>query len=282
MTINQIKEKIRTASIVDKFIYINLIIFIIAALTGSFNHLQQNSSNFMLSFFAFDANASNLFLKPHTFITYGFLHLDFLHILFNLIALYYIGNLFVSYFSSRNFVIYYILGSIFGALLFLMSFHYFPVFSARSGKLIGASAGVTAIFVGLATFIPNYEINLRFIGYVKLWILAAIFVFLSTIMIRNGNEGGQISHLGGALIGFILTKFVMNRERTPKSARKSKSNLKTIYSAKNKSDDFGLSNHQKELVNQRKIDTLLDKISKSGYESLTKKERDFLASVNEK
>ncbi|MEE9348480.1 MAG: rhomboid family intramembrane serine protease [Flavobacteriaceae bacterium] len=279
MTFLKIKEKLQSANIVETFIYINLGFFLVAAITHSFVHLQQGSTNFMLLLFAFDAN--NLFPNIFTFITYGFLHLDFIHILFNLIALYYIGNLFTAYFSDRNFVLYYVLGSIFGALAFLASFHYFPVFNNKSGVLIGASAGVTAIIVGLATHIPNYEMNFRFIGYVKLWVIAAFFVVMSIILIKNGNEGGQIAHLGGAFIGFILTKFFYHRITATAKQKNQKTNLKTVYKAKNKSKDFGLSNHQKGIIKQQKIDALLDKISKSGYETLSQEERDFLASVND-
>jgi hypothetical protein len=143
---------------------------------------------------------------------------------------------------------------------------------------MGASASISAILVGLATHIPNYKLNLRLIGPIKLWVLTAIFIFLSVFLIPNGNAGGQLAHLGGAFIGFLLTKYF--------SVQKTKqTNLKTVYKSSDTlkmNDDFGLSNHQKQKIRQRKIDSLLDKISKSGYESLTEKERLFLASESKK
>ena len=279
MTINEIKDKLQNASIVDKFIYANLFVFIVAFALNSFQFLLNDSSNFMAKYFALSANKNEFLFKPYTFITYGFLHLNFIHILFNLIALHFLGNLFINYFSERKFIIYYVLGTVFGGLFFVASYHYFPVFKNSNSILVGASAGISAILVGLATHIPNYEIHLRLIGYVKLWILTALFIILSIILIPNGNAGGQLAHLGGAFIGFILTSYFKNNSIFT-TVKKNKSNLKTVYKASNKSEDFGLSSHQKKVIKQRKIDSLLDKISKSGYDSLTQKERDFLASIN--
>ena len=280
MTIDEIKNRLENSSIVDKFIYINVAVFVIALLVNTFVHLSNGSSNIIINLFALNKNSSEFLYKPYTFITYGFLHIGFIHILFNLITLHYLGNLFLNFFSSKKFILYYILGTIFGGLLFVLSYQYFPVFKNSQGILLGASAGISALLVGLATYTPNYEINLRLIGYVKLWILTLIFIVLTIILIPNGNAGGQIAHLGGALLGFLLTNYYKNQKTNP--YKKSKSNLKTVYKAKNKSDDFGLSVHQKKIIKQRKIDAILDKISKSGYDSLNKEERDFLANASKK
>jgi membrane associated rhomboid family serine protease len=278
MTVEELKNRLENSSIVDKFIYINVIIFVVALITNTFVHLSNGNSNLIVDLFALNKNTSEFLYKPYTFITYGFLHIGFIHILFNLITLYYLGNLFLNFFSSKKFIIYYILGTIFGGILFVLSYQYFPVFKNSQGILLGASAGIAALLVGLATYTPNYEINLRLIGYVKLWILALIFIVLTIVLIPNGNAGGQIAHLGGALLGFLLTKYYANQKSNP--YKKSKSNLKTVYKAKEKSNDFGLSIHQKKILKQRRIDTILDKISKSGYDSLNKEERDFLANAS--
>lgn len=276
MTIEEIKKRIQKASIIDKFIYINLFIFVLVFVINSFQFLNNSSTNFIIDYFALSKNSNDFWSKPYTFITYGFLHIGFIHLLFNLIALFYLGNLFVQFFSDKKFIIYYIVGSIFGGIFFVMSYLYFPALKNSQGILIGASAGISALLVGLTTYTPNYEINLRFIGYVKLWVLTLIYLILTIAFIPNGNAGGQISHLGGAVVGFMLTYYYSNQ----KNNLRSNSNLKTVYKAKEKSDDFGLSTHQKKIIKQRKIDTILDKISKSGYESLSQKERDFLTNVN--
>jgi len=278
MTIEELKKRIENSSIVDKFIYINVAVFIIALILNSFVHLSNGSSNIIVDLFALNKNSAEYLYKPYTFITYGFLHIGFIHILFNLITLYYLGNLFLNFFSSKKFIIYYILGTIIGGILFVLSYQYFPVFKNSQGVLLGASAGISALLVGLATYTPNYEINLRLIGYVKLWTLALVFIVLTIVLIPNGNAGGQISHLGGALLGFLLTKYYTNQKSNP--YKKSKSNLKTVYKSKEKSADFGLTIHQKKIIKQRRIDSILDKISKSGYDSLSKEERDFLANAS--
>jgi len=278
MTVDELKEHLKKSSIVDKFIYINVALFVAALILNSFVHLNNGNSNIIVDYLALNKNATEFLYKPYTFITYGFLHIDFIHILFNLITLYFLGNLFLNFFTPKKFIIYYILGTISGGLLFIISYQYFPVFKNSSGILLGASAGISSLLVGLATYTPNYEINLRLIGYVKLWILTLIFIILTIILIPNGNAGGQISHIGGALVGFLLTKFYVNQKSNP--YKKSKSNLKTVYKAKDRSDDFGKTIHQKRIIKQRKIDTILDKISKSGYESLSKDERDFLSNAS--
>ncbi len=280
MTINEIKDKLQIASIVDKYIYINVAVFVATLSINTMNALQNSKSNFIINYFTLSEKSSEYLYKPYTFITYGFLHLGFIHLLFNLIALYYLGNLFLNFFSKKKFVLYYILGSIFGGIFFVLSYNYFPVFKNSNAVLFGASAAISSILVGLATYMPNYEINIRLIGYVKLWIITAIFIVLSFVLIPNGNAGGQFAHLGGAFIGFILTRY-FNTNRTIVQKKK-KSNLKTVYKATNKSEDFGISNYQKKVVQQRKIDALLDKISKSGYDSLTDNEREFLASASKK
>lgn len=281
MTINEIKDKLQIASIVDKYIYINVAVFIVALSINAINFLQNNTSNFVIDYFALSERSSEYLYKPYTFITYGFLHLGFIHLLFNLIALYFLGNLFLDFFSEKKFILYYILGSVFGGIFFVLSYNYFPAFNNSNGVLFGASAAISSILVGLATYMPNYEINIRLIGYVKLWVLTAIFIVLSFIMIPDGNAGGQFAHLGGVFIGFVLTRYFNTDRRTTVQTKK-KHNLKTVYKATKKSEDFGASNHQKKIITQRKIDALLDKISKSGYDSLTDSERDFLASASKK
>ena len=280
---NSIKERINQASIVDKFIYLNLIVFVIAFTLKSFAYLNNSTSSFVINYFALSKDASQYMFKIYTFISYGFLHVDFIHLLFNLVAMYYLGNLFLQFFSAIKFIQYYLLGSIFGGIFFVVSYQYFPVFKNSPGVLLGASAGISALLVGLATKMPNYEINLRFIGYVKLWILTLVYIVLTIMLIPSGgNAGGQISHLGGAAIGYILTAYFSNSTIgfNLKKTYKSKSNLKMVYKAKEKSSDFGLSMHQKKIRKQRKIDAILDKISKSGYNSLNKEEQNFLENAN--
>ena len=280
--LNQIQQRFRSATIVEKVIYINIAVFAIAFLTKAFLSLMQWSENPFFSWFALSADFGSFSTKPWTIITYGFLHGDFWHILFNLMVLFYFGNLFLDFFSKRDFLIYYFLGIVFGGIIYMLSYNTFPVLKTNTAYLVGASAGVTAILVGIATKIPNYAMNFRFIGSIKLWYIAVGFIMLDIIQIPVSNTGGHLAHLGGAFIGFILTsqtkkdKSITNFFSNLFKAKK-QSPLKTVYKKSKPQQNIKNSN-----AHQRKIDEILDKISKSGYETLTKEEKDFLFSVGKK
>lgn len=280
--IKQIKQKLRSATIVEKIIYINIAVFAISYITKAFFSLMQWGEDPFFNWFALPANYNNFFLKPWAIITYGFLHGGFWHILFNLIILFYFGNLFLDFFSKRDFLIYYFLGIIFGGAIYMLSYNYFPALKTNTAYLVGASAGVTAILVGIATKIPNYAMNFRFIGSIKLWYIAVGFILLDIIQIPVSNTGGHLAHLGGALIGFLLsnqTNKGKNISNLFSSLFKTKKQnpLKTVYKKSQPQNPVKNSN-----ARQRKIDEILDKISKSGYETLTKEEKDFLFSVGKK
>ena len=275
-----IHTKYKYASIVERFIYINVAIFIFVFVFKTFGFLFESNGNLIIDWFSLPATFSDFLTKPWTLITYGFLHASFIHILLNLIALYFIGNLFVQYFTPKQFVTFYVLGTIFGGLIFLLSYNFFPVLSktASFSVLLGASAGISAIFIGIATYMPNYQLKIRFIGFVKLWYLAAIWVGLDIIQIPAGNAGGHLSHIGGALFGFWYVSnantIKINIWSTVLSFLKTKQKpLKTVYRSKQKTTSTSRKNKDK---HQQKIDIILDKISKSGYDTLTKEEKTFL------
>ncbi len=277
--IHNIQTKYKYATIVERFIYINVAIFALVFVFNTLGFLFKSNTNLLISWFVLPATFSEFITKPWTLITYGFLHISFLHILLNLIALYYIGNLFVQYFTPKQFVTFYVLGTVFGGLIFLLSYTYFPVFSKASSfsVLLGASAGISAIFIGIATYIPNYQLKIRFIGFVKLWHLAAVWVGLDIIQIPVGNSGGHFAHLGGALFGFLYVSFASNTSIDLwgdfLSFLKTKQKpLKTVYKSRKKPTSRVKSKNK----HQQKIDEILDKISKSGYDTLTKEEKAFL------
>ncbi len=276
--LQNIQTKYKYASIVERFIYINVAVFLFVFVFNTLSFLFESNTNLLVDWFSLPATFSDFLTKPWTLITYGFLHASFIHILLNLIALYYIGNLFVQYFTPKQFVTFYVLGTIFGGLIFLLSYNFFPVFSktASFSVLLGASAGISAIFIGIATYMPNYQLKIRFIGFVKLWHLAAIWVGLDIIQIPAGNAGGHFAHIGGALFGFFYVSTASNTSIDLlgsflsffKTKRKP---LKTVYKSKIKTTKTV---HKSE--HQQEIDAILDKISKSGYDTLTKEEKSFL------
>lgn len=273
--IQEIKNRYINGNIVEKLIFINIGVFVFALLLSVFSRLYNGEGNFIVNWFSLDDNFTSMFTKPWSIISYGFLHGGFLHILFNLIGLYFIGNLFLQYFSEKQLLSFYLLGTFFGGILYLLSQNYFPLFEGKRTYLVGASAGVSAIFVGVAAHIPNYQLNIRFIGYVKLWYLAAIWVGLDVLGLVGTNAGGNFAHLGGALFGFLYVKRASNKEITVFDSignlfKKKGKPLKTVYKSAEKKKQTQTN------LNQEQIDKILDKISKSGYDTLTKLEKEFL------
>ncbi|MCH3885383.1 rhomboid family intramembrane serine protease [Tenacibaculum aquimarinum] len=277
--IDNIKLRFNTASIVEKLIYINLGVFLLVFLFNTGGFLFQSSNNFIIEWFALPSNFDEFLYKPWTLLTYGFLHASFLHILMNLIALYYIGNLFMQYFTPKSLISFYTLGTLFGGIVFIISYNYFPglVKDADNSILIGASAGISAIFIGIAAYMPNYQLKFPLIGFVKLWHLALIWVALDVLQIPTGNAGGRLAHIGGALFGFLYVNQVSNKEidifkGIKNLFTKKEKTLKTAYKSGNKKV-------KKQVIKphtQEEIDKILDKIGKSGYDTLTKSEKEFL------
>lgn len=274
-----IKFKYNSSNVVIKIIYITVTVFVFTFLVNSISFLFKNEGNFMIEWFALSPHLGEFILKPWSIITYGFLHEGFFHILFNLMILYYFGNLFLDFFNEKQLLTYYFFGIIFGGIIFMLSYNYLPALQTNKAVLIGASAGVMSVLIGIATRIPNYTLRFQFIGNVKLKIIAIIIVVLDVIQIPNGNAGGHIAHLGGALIGFLLTNNFdqgndfINWTNQLFKPRKQKP-LKTVYKKKTFNSKVRQTGEQ-----QRKIDAILDKISKSGYEALSKEDKDFLFKI---
>jgi membrane associated rhomboid family serine protease len=255
---------------------VNVSVFIITLILSSFSGLFENRTNIIFEWFSLSSSFDQLITKPWTLISYGFLHSGFLHILFNCLILHFFGRLFLEYFTQKQALNFYILGTLFGGLAYLVSYNYFPLFEGRVHTLVGASAGVTAIVVGIATYIPNYQLQLRIFGYVKLWKLAGVFILFDLISLAGGNGGGHIAHIGGALFGYFYVSQSSNNSSNIFSwfsefFSKRKKPLQTVYKSTKKKNTRKSADDK-----QAKIDSILDKISKTGYETLTKEEKEFL------
>ncbi|CAI8313338.1 MAG: Uncharacterised protein [Flavobacterium sp. SCGC AAA160-P02] len=271
-----IQTRFRTATIVEQLIYINVAIFILTLISNSFAGLYGKQMSLIYQWFSLSSSFENFITKPWTIITYGFLHNSFLHILFNCVVLYYFGRLFLDYFTPKQVLNFYILGTISGGIFYLLSYGYFPLFEGKIHTMVGASAGITSIVIGIATYIPNYQLHFRFIGSLKVWHLAGFFILIDLISLDGGNGGGHIAHLGGALFGYLYVSQLSNKQINIFTLFKNffnakKNPLKTVYKSTKKSSPENVKTD-----NQAKIDAILDKISTSGYDTLTKKEKEFL------
>ena len=289
-TADKFRYKLKTATVVEKLIAINIIVFILFYLARTISFLFQWPSDFLLEWFVFPKEPGEYIFKPWSIITYSFLHSGIWHILSNMLILYYAGIYFLQFFTARKFLTFFFLGVIFGALVYMLSYNLFPAFQATGRSyLLGASAGVMAVLVGIATHVPELRIRLLFLGSIKFWYIAAFLVLLDIIQIPISNSGGHLAHLGGALFGYMYAsqlkrgndigsgfeKIIGSFLGMFDNEKKPKSTMRTVYKkadATPRSTTVKISKTEK----QQKIDSILDKISKSGYDSLTKQEKDFL------
>lgn len=284
----KLRYKYATSTVLEKLIGINLLFFVLTFAFNTIGFFFQIQTNYFVEWLIFPSDLFEFLFQPWSIITYAFLHSGFFHILFNLLVLYFSGRIFLEFFAPQKMINFYILGAIFGALVFMLSYNLFPVFNEiGSSKLLGASAGVMAILVGIATKVPNYGVRFLLFGNVKLWVIAVIFVVLDFIRIPLGNPGGHLAHLGGAFIGYYYANqlakgndigaFIERAMNYLQSlfdgSSRSKNNMKTVHkSTQRKATATRVSKTEK----QKRVDQILDKISKSGYDSLTKEEKDFL------
>jgi membrane associated rhomboid family serine protease len=245
--------------------------------------------------FRIPARFSEFITRPWTIITYMFTHdlSGILHILFNMLVLYWFGRLFVEYLGSDKLIALYFLGGLAGAIAYLMAYNLIPFFVERSQQvnigMVGASASINAIVVATAVLVPNYTFFLLFFGPVKIKYIAGITVFLSFLGSVGSNAGGNIAHLGGALIGFIYMKQLQSGVNWGgwitmtidwfRDLFKPRSRVKVSY--RNESTAPKKSGG-KPSVSQDELDAILDKISAGGYESLTKEEKEKLFNASKK
>lgn len=290
---HNIKKTFSDANKLNRLIYINVAVFLFLSAISIITYLFNDEAFSMkvLRLFAVPASLRTLAMKPWTLITYMFTHKDILHILFNMLWLYWFGRIFLEYLDQRKLVVVYILGGISGAIVYVLSFNIFPVFTSLipESVAIGASASVMAVVVAIAAYVPNYPVHLLLIGRVKIiWIAVGIFV-LTSFMDFSVNSGGKLAHMGGALFGYL---YIVNLRKGKDPGRTlnriidsiaslfkaRKEKMKVSYSRKKTDYEYNKAKAER----QEKIDRILDKISKGGYDSLTKEEKDLLFSESQK
>lgn len=272
--LNEIKQQYKTGDVSQKLIFINILVFMVSALCFSFVSNQFQYPNWL----ALSSNYKDVLWFPWTLFTYGFLHSEPIHLLFNLIFLYYISTLFYTFFTTRQFLTVYFFGSFFAGLIFVA---YGCLFN-YTNLIVGASASIMALFMAVATFAPNYSLRLPLIGYLKIWHIAVVYILIDLAQLLTENTGGHIAHLSGSLVGFVFA--VLMKKGIDISAifiikKKKNSTFKKVYKNKlvKKYQSVRVSDVN---FKQRQIDEILEKISKSGYESLTKEEKEFLFAAN--
>lgn len=270
---DKLKYSLSVMGQLQKLIVINIIFFIIPLLLNTFLWLFELKDISIIDYFVVEADLMSLIFKPWSLITYGFLHGSFSHLFWNMIMLFYFGNILVNYFGDKRLLNVFFNGILFGGIIYIISYNLFPVFTGVSSKMIGSSAGVMAILFYITSYNPNHTIRFFFVN-IKLLYIAIFLLLMDIIQIPVENSGGHIAHLGGALIGFLMFRSFKGIDfvdiYTNLSTKKNNKKIK-----RNKT--FSGSN-----FDQKKIDSILDKISESGYESLTKEEKNYLFKASNK
>jgi membrane associated rhomboid family serine protease len=245
----------------------------------------------IVSWLGIPAFVPSLLSKPWTLLSYMFVHEGFMHIFFNMIWLFWFGKILLQFLPGNRIYYLYVLGGLSGALFFVVAYNIFPVFqsSLPQAITIGASASVLAIIVATAVLVPDYAVNLLFIGQIKIKYIALITIILDILMIRSGNAGGHFAHLGGAFFGFVFIIFTRKdvaRRLGLLSLSKyfeniiTRKKLRTVHTSAGPLTDEQY--NQQRADNQKRIDEILDKISRSGYATLSSEEKDILFKFSKK
>jgi membrane associated rhomboid family serine protease len=273
--LNEIKQQYKSGDVSQKLIFINILVFLLSIVfffkffSGTFDYP---------TWLALSSDYKEAVWFPWTLLTYSFLHANPFHLLFNLIFLYFISTLFYTFFNTRQFLTVYFLGSVFAGFVYLIYGYLFNHVSL----IVGASGSVMAIFIAAATYSPNMPIKLPLIGFVKIWHIAVFYIFIDLLYLLSDNTGGHVAHLSGSVVGFtfaMLMKKGIDISAIFIFKKKKNTTFKKVY--KNKPEKKYQSVRVSDVnFTQRQIDEILEKISKSGYDSLTKEEKEFLFSAN--
>jgi len=290
--IGGIKEQFRKGTNLLKLIYINVAIFVVMAVLQIISVLSNNPviSSSVVEFLAVPASFSELILKPWTVVTYMFLHESFWHILFNMLWLYWFGRIFSDYLDQKKLVSVYIMGGLAGALLYILSFNIFPAFSdiIHVSIALGASASVMAIVIATAIYVPDYTVHLFLLGRVKIKYIAIGVFLLTSVFDFSVNTGGKIAHIGGAILGYIYAirykqgkdtgRWINRLLDTIATWFKPKGKMKVTYKKPQTDREY----NKMKADHQERINKILEKISKGGYDSLTKEEKEILFRESQK
>lgn len=287
--VEEIKRIFRSGTTLVRLILINVAVFVIIKLIGVFIFLLQQPDlhQNMIGFLGLPADPGILIKRPWTLITYMFTHYQFFHILFNMLWLFWFGRIFLEYLDQKKLLSVYLLGGISGGILYILFYNPFPVFEGQlpQSVAIGASAAVLAVVVTIAVYSPDYKVFLWFLGPVKIKYIALVSIGIDILSIESANAGGHIAHIGGAIFGLIYG-FQLKKGKdmaigfnrimdTFFSWFKPKPKLYVKYKKPPKAEtDFDY--NKRKASEQKEIDRILDKISKSGYSTLTKEEKELL------
>ncbi len=289
---DDIKKTFRNGSNLTRLMYINIVVFILITIVSVISFLLNNPevSGKALNLFSVPSSFKILLVRPWTIITYMFVHKDIWHILFNMLWLYWFGRIFLEYLDQRKLVAVYLLGGISGALVYILSFNIFPAFTGvvAESVAIGASASVMAIVIAIAAYVPDYTVQLFLFGRIKIKYMALAIFVLTSIMDFSVNSGGKLAHIGGAFFGYFYTINLRQGRDIGKGFNSVIDFFVTLFKPRKKlkvthkkaATEYEYNKIKTE--HQTRINSILDKISKGGYDSLTKEEKETLFKESQK
>jgi membrane associated rhomboid family serine protease len=284
-----------------QLIIINVAVFVVLGVLAVISSIGGVDGIFTFVYrqFTIPAPFDEFIFRPWTIITYAFAHsfLNLWHIIMNMLVLYWFGRVFVDFFGSQKLINLYILGAIAGGVTYLLAYNLIPFYADRMNMfsgMVGASAAVFAISVATATYFPDHKFFMLFFGPVKIKYLVGIYIFISFLGSVGSNAGGNLAHLGGALMGFIYARQMMKGTEMGTWVFKTMEFIKSFFVQKPKikvthrqpkstsSQRSSTATQPKSDFNQDEIDKILDKISERGYDSLTKEEKEKLFNASKK
>jgi membrane associated rhomboid family serine protease len=281
----------RRDNALNQLLLINIIVFVTLILLFVAFRISHNDQVYktIVSYLSLPSDPGTFVRRPWTLFTYFFTHEGWLHIIFNMLNLYWFGMLIREYLGGKKLLSLYILGGLAGGVLYLLFYNLIPFFIQRgSAEMIGASASVLAIIVAAATLLPNFVFHLLLLGPVKIKYIAAFLVLLSLSGAVGNNAGGNVAHLGGALLGFVFIRQLQKGRDLGRPLHgfwdfisglfTRRPRMKVTYKNPGAPTFTGANGKP----SQHEIDVILDKISRSGYESLSREEKQKLFRASQK
>ena len=295
--IDKLKYRYQSSSVLLRLIYINIAVFVVLRLLVLVSFILNIEIDSILQWVELPSNFAVLLTRPWTVLTYMFVHYELLHILFNMLWLFWLGRLFLDCFSPRQLGGLYVMGGLAGAFLYLLTFNLLPHLSHTF--MLGASASVLAIVIAIAVYRPNYQIGLMFIGSISLKWIALITILLDVIGIGDGNIGGHIAHVGGMFMGMWFALSIkrghditswLNRcidavvskfKKTPRGPGQPMGGRRYNYHSSTQATT-GTGSNNSSFPNEEQIDEILKKLKQSGYDGLSDKEKEILFNASSK
>ncbi|MFY8171276.1 MAG: rhomboid family intramembrane serine protease [Sphingobacteriaceae bacterium] len=265
---------------INKYIAINAFVFVALLISAAFYFLGDIPNPFkmwVMQYFSLTANWKVFIIKPWTFFTYAFIHEKLFHLIFNMLVFHWFGNLIIEYLNKNRMLFIFWAGVLGGGILYALFFD--------GNQLIGASAGIMALVIASATLLPNYEIVLAIFGRIKLKYVGMAYLVIDLLSMMGSNAGGSMAHLGGAFIGFLTIKQIQAGNDWSSIVISINSFIDKIFTRKNKLKIVYQSEQQAQAsraVSQAEVDQVLEKITKSGYDSLSKSEKELLFKASKK